>query len=317
MTVSGDLRGLGAEVFDFVVNLLERDPPEVSGAVLVEAFPEVGQRLIDCGALRPIANATIVTCRACDADHPADVEFDASVSGYRHFCPEAGWVGVPAEDLKRYRADLLWLLAELRRGLEISDRMPPSCLVEGVLWDLGEAWLGKRKATVLFGRRLSQSENLDQAWDALTNRVGLPPGVLLTTSIGLARHSDVPGRHRIAPLKDCLKPAAVGIAIDLDILAGIVGGERPLHPDLPIHPSADFRVVRVGDRMFHFGGDKHRQVIEYLYMRWRDGEERVSTAAMFEDLEFPAKTRLRDLFKDHRNWKDLIGYGDGACWLKV
>ena len=98
MAVVDNLRELSVDAFDLVLELLERDPPEVSGAVLNEAFPAVGQRLINCDALRPVANANLVTCRACDADHSADVEFDPATNCYRHFCPEAGWVLVPVED---------------------------------------------------------------------------------------------------------------------------------------------------------------------------------------------------------------------------
>ncbi len=308
---------LDVDVFGLLAALIEQDPPEISGAVLADAFPEVGRRLIDAGALRPIGNATAVTCRACDADHAAEVAFDAAVNGYRHFCPEAGWVAVPTDDLKRYRVDPSWLLVELSRELGIPRRSRPACFVEKVLWDLGEARLGRRRATVLFGRRLASTEVLDRVCDALTNRVGRSPGVLLTTSNGLPHHIDVPGRHRIVPLEDCIEPAAEGFAIDLDILAGIVGGERPFHPNLPIQPSADFRVVRVGDRLFRFRGDKQRQVVEYLYARWRNGMESVSVAVMLEDLEFSPSIRLRDLFKGHPDWRDLIGNGGGACWLKA
>jgi len=317
MTASVSDKESGTVGLDFLLGLLECDPPEVSGAVLVDALPEAGRRLIDCGALRPMSNASLVTCRACDADHPSEVEFDESVNGYRLFCPDAGWVDVPADDLKRYGANLSWFLTELRREIGIPDHVPAPCLVEQVLWDLGETWLGKRRATILFGRRLEHLKTLDQVCDALTNRVGRPPGILLTSSNMLSRHVDVPGRHRIVPLKDCAKAASAGISIDLDILAGVVGGELPLNPDLPIRPSADFRLVRVSDRTFRFRGDKQRQVIEYLYTRWRDGEERVSVATMFEDLEFSPSARLRDLFKGHADWRDLIGYGDGACWLKI
>ncbi len=317
MAVADNLRELSVEAFDLVLELLEREPPEVSGAVVADTFPDVGRQLIDCGALRPVANATVVTCRACDADHSAEVEFDPATNCYRHFCPEAGWVLAPMEDLKRYRVELSWFLEMLAAAVALPERVPTTSLVEDVLWDLGEGWLGKRKVTVLFGRRLTQSQNLDRACHALTNRVGRPPGMLLTTSIGLTRHIDVPGRHRIVRLKDCFKPAVAGIAIDFEVLAAIVAGDAPLHPDQPIQPSAGFRLVRVGDQAFHFRGDKQRQVIEYLYTRWRDGEERVNTAVMFEDLEFSASSRLRDLFKGHPNWQDLIGYRDGACWLKV
>lgn len=317
MVVEGATRGLGTEAVDLLLELLELEPSEVSGAVLAEAFPDAGRRLVDAGALRPIANATVVTCVACDGDHSAEVEFDADLSGYRHFCPEAGWVPVAAEHLKRYRAEPSWLLRELGRALGIPERSRASCLVEGVLWDLGETWLGNRRVAVLLARGLARSETLDRACDALTHRTGRGPGVLLTTSVGLARHIDVPGRHRVVPLRGCLRAAGDGVAIDRDVLGGIVSGERPLHPDLPIQPSADFRVVRVGERTFRFRGDKQRQVVEYLYRRWRDGEERVNSAAMLEELEFAAGLRLRDLFKGHADWQDLIAYRDGVCWLKV
>jgi len=45
MTASVTDREPDAEGFDFLLNLLECDPPDVSGAVLVDAHPEVGQQL--------------------------------------------------------------------------------------------------------------------------------------------------------------------------------------------------------------------------------------------------------------------------------
>jgi hypothetical protein len=37
---------------------------------------------------------------------------------------------------------------------------------------------------------------------------------------------------------------------------------------------------------------------------------------MSEELEFASASRLRDLFKGHPDWQDLIGQKDGACWLR-
>jgi len=45
MTASVTDREPDAEGFDFLLNLLKCDPPDVSGAVLVDAHPEVGQQL--------------------------------------------------------------------------------------------------------------------------------------------------------------------------------------------------------------------------------------------------------------------------------
>ncbi len=215
---------LSIEAFKLVLELLERDPPEISAAVLADAFPELGHRLIDCGALRPVANATVVTCRACNADHAAEVEFDAAMCGYRHSCPEAGWVPVSADDLKRYRADPSWLLSLLAHTLGIPKRSRRVPLIEDVLWDLGEVWLGKRKATVLFGRRLSQSDNLDRACDALANRIGRPSGVLLSTTDRLSRHVRLPGCHRFLPIRDCVAVGASGLEIDQGIIKGVTSG---------------------------------------------------------------------------------------------
>ena len=74
--------------------------------------------------------------------------------------------------------------------------------------------------------------------------------------------------------------------------------------------------MRVGEREFRFRGDKQRQVVEHLFGVWDRNEGRASVAHMFSELDFPEATRFRDLFKGHRDWKDLIGYEDGACWLK-
>jgi hypothetical protein len=37
---------------------------------------------------------------------------------------------------------------------------------------------------------------------------------------------------------------------------------------------------------------------------------------MLEELECSNTRRLRDLFKGHPNWQELIGIKDGACWLR-
>ena len=37
---------------------------------------------------------------------------------------------------------------------------------------------------------------------------------------------------------------------------------------------------------------------------------------MFEEFEWANTKRLRDLFKGHADWQELIGHKDGACWLR-
>ena len=73
----------------------------------------------------------------------------------------------------------------------------------------------------------------------------------------------------------------------------------------------------VGDRLFHFRGSKQRQVVGYLYDAFQSSQPRVSVTMMWTDLEFSDGTRLRDLFKGHADWQDLIAQEQGLCWLKI
>lgn len=78
-----------------------------------------------------------------------------------------------------------------------------------------------------------------------------------------------------------------------------------------------FRHLWVGDREFRFNGDKHRQIVEYLFNAWARGEPSVSSAAMFAEFEFETTSRLCDIFKRHKDWKALIEAKGGACRLRI
>lgn len=84
-----------------------------------------------------------------------------------------------------------------------------------------------------------------------------------------------------------------------------------------VRASRDYNSVCVRGRYFAFRGSKQRQVVGYLYNAWQSGQPRVSVAMMWTDLEFSDGTRLRDLFKGHPDWQDLIAHKQGACWLKI
>lgn len=310
-------QGITAEALRLALDICEQHRPQISAAVIGDGFSEAGRRLIDCGALQAGANLTAVTCRACHEDHTEEVEFDSANGSYRHFCPESGWIEIPAENLRNHSLDLVWLLREIACAMDLPTSPDPRSLVDEVLWDLGDAWVGKRKATILFGRRLTHDGNLDRACDALTNRIGRPPGILLSSSGQPGRHARLPGNHRFLALRDCIVPGETGFGIDRDIVAGVLNGTLPGAPDTPVRVSNDFGTVTVNGRVFSFSGDKQRQVIRHLHQSWEDGEARVRTALMFGDLEFADGTRLRDLFKGRPDWRDLIGYGQGFCWLRI
>ena len=108
-----------------------------------------------------------------------------------------------------------------------------------------------------------------------------------------------------------------GFAIDADIISGVLSGIRPQRPARLIDPSPDFRIVRALGQTFTFKGDKQRRIIEYMYRRWLDGDDRVSVAEIIADLDLPAKTRIRDIFKKHPAWNVLLTEKEGSARFLV
>jgi hypothetical protein len=120
----------------------------------------------------------------------------------------------------------------------------------------------------------------------------------------------------ILPIKACGRAGITHFELDPNIIHSAAHGLRASCSEMPVQVDADFRMVRVGGRQFRFRGDKQRQVVRFLYQRWRYGHGSVSISAMLEELEFSNTTRLQDLFRGHANWRELIGYEGGACWLR-
>lgn len=315
--MSDPTSGLSADAVDLLLTLMEAPEAVLSGAALQDFYPDAGAALVNAGALKAAGHEPMTTGMADHDDLPVVVTWCPEVGGYAYFSSSAGWVKVDNEGLTRYRVDFDWFLRFIAAAVKVTGVWRWQCLVPEILWDLGDAWIGKRKATVLLGRRLSTSGTFDEICDALTRRVGRPPGVLLTTTRRLARHVRLPGQHRILALGDCLRGDGTGFHLDLDVIGGVFAGLLPQRTPQPIEASADFRIVSAKGETFAFRGDKQRQVIEYLHERWLDGVERVSIAEMMDDLGFPIETRLRDLFKKHPAWKKLLKEEGGSAWFDV
>jgi hypothetical protein len=247
-------------------------------------------------------------------DQPVEFEWEPDLQAHAAFHPSQGWVVADHEARRRYRLDLAWLLRLIACDLDLRANGRIACLEPDLLWDLGETWAGRRRAAVLCARRLGHPDALDRVCGALNRRVGRRPGVVLTTGPALSPHIRVPG-YRTVSLRDCLGRTQ-GVVVDLEVIDNALDAQASPDPG-PVRASADYSTITVGDRMFHFRGSKQRQVVQYLYERWQAGQPRVSVSMMWTDLEFEDNTRLRDLFKGHPDWQDLIACERGLCWLKA
>jgi hypothetical protein len=308
---------LSTRAIDLAIRLCEQRRAEIAGHVLRIHFGGAGDELIAAGALVEMAPNEIVFTPIDLDDQPVAFEWEPDLQAHAAFHPAEGWVQAAVNMRQRYRLEFPSLLRAIAEQLEVPVATRPASLVPDLLWDLGDAWFGRRKATTLFARRLGQIDGLDRVCDALTRRVGRPPGILLTSTRQVSRHVTIPGQHRVLHLTECMRGDVPGFAIDADVISGVLSGIHPQRPAQLIDPSPDFRIVRALGQTFTFKGDKQRRIIEYMYQRWLDGDDRVSVAEIIAELDLPAKTRIRDIFKKHPAWNVLLTEKEGSARFLV
>jgi hypothetical protein len=305
---------ISVEAMELVFQLCEEPSPEIARHVLDMHFKSLGPELIAAGALVETAPGATVMMPIDFDDEPVEFEWEPDLEAYAAFHPSRGWLLADHDARRRYRLDLEWLLRLIARDLGLRADGRVVALEPDLLWDLGETWAGRRRAAVLYARRLGYPDELDRVCGGLKRRVGRRPGVVLTTCLGVSQHIHVPG-YRIVSLRECVGRTR-GAVVDPDVIADALDAQGSPEPG-PVRASVDFSTITVGDRMFYFRGSKQRQVVQYLYEQWQAGQPRVSVSRMWTDLDFPDSTRLRDLFKGHPDWQDLIAYEQGLCWLKI
>lgn len=314
--------GLSHAVVNLLLTIVETPSMAISGAALDGYHAGAGAELVAAGAFEAGGFEPVAVSQADHDDAVVSLAWDGDARRHAYFSSAAGMVAVEDHALRRLRFRPSWLLDWLARELGFAGAVRPVELVSDRLWDLGDLWLGERKAgqrrtAIYVARRLGEPGAMRRMREALQSRAGRPPGIILASSPAGAVE-DFAGVFMppVMPIIQCAKVGVPQFRLDVSIICTSAHGPRSMRPRSPVQVDAEFRVVRVGDREFPFRGDKQRQVVEHLYNAWERGEGRVSVALMITDLDFPETTRLRDLFKGHPDWKDLIGYADGACWLR-
>jgi len=298
--------------------IVETREAQITGAVLRDYHAASAAPLIGAGLLVPDAPVPAATSLVDHDDEPVNLEWSPENRAYGYFSPAAGWVSVEEKRLQVYRVDAPAFLQRLTSRLDLPIKARPAERIAGVLWELGDARLPRRgrRVPVWFARRLTDRDVWRQVVAFLGGRPAADFRVMVTTSptCGLAQ-ADL-SRHQIIALDDLVDFGA-GLIIEPTFLAAQLKTGADSRAADPVRHAAGFRHFWVGDREFRFGGDKRRQIVEYLFNAWEDGVESVSTEVMFADLEFKSSSRMRDIFKDHEDWRDLIEATGGSCRLRI
>jgi hypothetical protein len=320
--VISDFPPLGLETVDLLLSIAESPRIAISGAALDGFHKTIGTVLVSAGAIKPDGFEAVAVSQADHDDAIVSLVWSSELGGYGYFSPAVGLIRIDDDRLRRYKLDFSWFLRWLVRHLGFDPGAQSMCLIADKLWDLGDIWLGttkrmRRRTAVYFARRLTEPETITQVAAVLRMHRIRTGKVILTTSKDLAlARTIIADTCAILRVDTCARAGIDGFDLDPEIIYSAVYGLSAPRTKLPVQANADFRVIRIGDREFRFLGDKQRQVIGFLYQRWEKGEGPISTALMFEELGWSETKRLRDLFKGHASWRQLLGFEDGACWLR-
>jgi len=299
-------------------DIVEAPGCRISSAVLFDYHREAGQNLIETGVLTADDHDPVAVSAVDHDDEPVSLTWSPEHGGYGYFSPSAGWVAVPAEKLQQFHVDMGALIARLVDRLDLPSTARPTERISDVLWEIGDARLPGRNGRVptWFARRLGDADVWRQVVAYLAGRPPSDFRVVITTSAAAQLQRDELSRHDIIEIRD-VDDHGFGLVVEPSYLAAQLTSGASSSEEDPVRHASGFRHVWVGDREFRFNGDKHRQIVEYLFNAWARGEPSVSSAAMFADLEFETTSRLRDIFKGHKDWKALIEAKGGACRLRV
>jgi hypothetical protein len=212
------------KVVQFLCDLSE-SPDEVFNASKIgpERDSEL-QYLAGLGAIEPGPRPETIVCDACDADHPAVIEFDAERRCYVHFCPEAGLVTVNDADLITHRFRPGWLVDWLVKEIPFTSPVRPRAIVPECAWHLGDTKCGDTLVTAVFARRVGGQLALGQLAAALRSVHPADKGIVITTSLNTVRAVPLPDGYEFIHLPDLVVSMPNRLAMDHDRFASCIRG---------------------------------------------------------------------------------------------
>lgn len=200
------------------------------GSFEASALPDQWSGSIDflsnIGAVARGGPHSVLTCRACDGDHPVRLEFDPRTRRHWHFCPEAGRVMVEDDVLATVRVDPEWVLDWLVTALPITPPVRRRVLVPALAWHLGDAHIGGTELAIVFAIGMCRQSNLGTLASAISAAPPTNFGIVLTTSAAPPRPLRLPHGYEFLELREVARPQKDCLAIDKTKLLGWVKGLR-------------------------------------------------------------------------------------------
>ena len=294
---------------DLLLTILESTTGKIAGTVLSDYHAKSSVQLLAANLLQPDGHVAAAASLVDHDDEPVSLIWCAERKGYGYFSPSAGWVHLPKERLALFRVNYPVLLSRLLVQIDVASRGGATAIVPEVLWEIGDARIGRRRQRVpmWFARRLSDRGVWEQVAEAVRQRPTTQIRLLLTSTPTARLPEPALSGHVIVPVSDAIDLNA-GIAINRDILAALLDGTSSagVHERLYLSPSGQQLVIN-GNVTINFKSVIHIAVVRKLAQGFKDGK-RFGARELLDHTQSSAKT-LRQAFGSQR-WAEL------EPWLK-
>ena len=286
-------------------------------AIALEHKRGVGERLIGAGLLVPRGGGVAVVVED-DLDDALTSVIPHPISG------RLGWLGnevwedeLSSEKRRIYALNMQAIARRVTARLDCSLDDDPVPYLDGAVLDFGTARLPKRRARV--GIWVARGMTVPAIFEEFRRLVERRPSEGLRVILFL----DPPGQHRYHYIcgHDLVAVADVvdhedGLAVSPEILAArLMKGPADKGP---VWVSGDGGVLIVHGRMHEFTGGKQKIAVAMLAGAWLGGNPVLPVAQVLEEAECGSSVkRLKDLFKNHPTWKEVIRESGSNCWLEV
>ena len=252
-----------------LLELMETQDAVLSGAA-AELCEPAAQALRAAGLLVADGHEDI---SASPADHDdVPVLLIPSGAGLSHFSPTSGLTAVPTERLILYRVQCPAAFRMITGRLRLVAAPPAIELVDGSVWELGDARLDNRSqhVPIWFARRLWDPMTRRDVETALLARPHVRTRVILTSTAAARLSPITVSGALVVPVFDVMT-SLDDIRVSPEILAARLRGAPQSNRVRPVTISPDGTTLRIKDHTFSFRSPNQIAVIRRLVTAYDEG----------------------------------------------
>ena len=251
-------------------------------------------------------------------DRDYDLEPNPDGPGYRYFSVE-GWMHVEESRLARYRVNHRYFFQCLQSWVGLPNSLGVNELLADTLWDLGNILIGKQRIAVLFCRRAVFAETVFDLQNTLATFPRRRSALILTDDTLSPYGPPLPGEPVCVALADLLLPDQdIVQKIDTTLLAEMLDldpDEQSMQPQVQCSEDGGHLIVNGQD--YQFEGFTQRRIVRRLFDAWAAGQGKLRTSVVLEEVHSESRHMSQAFGSRDTRWRNVIGYGQGDCWLKT